>query len=455
MNKILTFSLCTFFACASAFADAPTGAAVDPNADEQKALDALKGKLEGAIVWATSRANSHHDIWIMNADGTNARALTKSDNVDWFPRISPDGSTVLFNRSKGGWVPENDANYPEKWDLWMVDISGENPRKVVDNATWGTWRPDGKSIVFSRAGKVFTMDLSSKKESLVLDGEKAFNKSGVILQEPNMSPDGKHIAITLRGSMRETGVWDLTKSQWTKSGDGCQIDWNFDGSKLYRVNPTGNGGTAAPSEILWFSAKNGKQVEKVGFFGIPKNVKLMDLPGRRSHEYFPRLSPDGKWLVWGATDKGHDHDMFDYELYLWKIGEPVETATRITYHTGNDRWPDIWLGKLPVKEVPDAAGNPAQSIPAGNVASVAGTAELTSAISKLTEAVDALARVQMDKNQAAEGADRYAALTQAAPASAEMKDVNGDGIKDVVVTVNGTVYTFIQKKDGSLQIESK
>ena len=136
------------------------------------------------------------------------------------------------------------------------------------------------------------MDLASKKETLVLDGEKAFNKAGVILQEPNMSPDGKHLAITLRGSMRETGVWDLTKNAWTKSGDGCQIDWTFDGSKLYRVNPTGNGGTAAPSEILWFTAKDGKQVEKVGFFGIPKNVKLMDLPGRRSHEYFPRISPD-------------------------------------------------------------------------------------------------------------------------------------------------------------------
>ena len=321
MKKFALISAIGFLAI-SAFAaqGAPVGASVDPTPEEQKALDALKGKLEGAIVWATSRVNSLHDIWIMNADGTNARALTKSNNVDWFPRIAPDGSKVLFNRSKGGWVPENDANYPEKWDLWTIDIDGSNETKLVENATWGTWRPDGKSIVFSRAGKVFTMDLASKKETLVLDGEKAFKKSGVILQEPNMSPDGKHLAITLRGSMRETGVWDLAKNVWTKSGDGCQIDWNFDGSKLYRVNPTGNGGTAAPSEILWFTAKDGKQVEKVGFFGIPKNVKLMDLPGRRSHEYFPRFSPDGKWLVWGATDKGHDHDLFDYELYIWKIG---------------------------------------------------------------------------------------------------------------------------------------
>ena len=404
MKKFALISAIGFLAV-SAFAaqGAPVGASVDPTPEEQKALDALKGKLEGAIVWATSRVNSLHDIWIMNADGTNARALTKSNNVDWFPRIAPDGSKVLFNRSKGGWVPENDANYPEKWDLWTVDIDGSNETKLVENATWGTWRPDGKSIVFSRAGKVFTMDLASKKETLVLDGEKAFKKSGVILQEPNMSPDGKHLAITLRGSMRETGVWDLAKNVWTKSGDGCQIDWNFDGSKLYRVNPTGNGGTAAPSEILWFTAKDGKQVEKVGFFGIPKNVKLMDLPGRRSHEYFPRFSPDGKWLVWGATDKGHDHDLFDYELYLWKIGEPVETATRITYNSGNDRWPDIWLGKVPASAVSSsadaqtaakAAASTAANATAAAIASGVSEAkmdELIQAIDRLTEAVKALA----------------------------------------------------------------
>lgn len=414
MMKFARASLIAALACSSVFAQqgAPKGAAVDPSADEQKALDALKGKVEGVIAWSTSRANSHHDIWLMNADGSNAHALTNSDNVDWFPRISPDGTKVLFNRSKGGWVPENDANYPEKWELWTMDMDGSNQVKVVDNATWGTWRPDGKTIVFSRAGKVFAMDLSSKAESLILDGEKAFNKKDVILQEPNMSPDGKHLAITLRGSMRETGVWDLEKNSWTKSGDGCQIDWNFDGSKLYRVNPTGNGGTAAPSEILWFSAKDGKQVEKVGFFGIPKNVRLMDLPGRRSHEYFPRLSPDGQWLVWGATDKGHDHDMFDYELYIWKIGEPVESAARITYHSGNDRWPDIWLGKVPetAKPVANVAEVKAQAAAAiaGGV-SEAKMDELIKSIDRLTEAVNALTRTQMDKNMAAEGAERIPA----------------------------------------------
>ena len=187
--------------------------------------------------------------------------------------------------------------------------------------------------------------MSSGEETLLLDGVKAFDEKGVILQEPNLSPDGKYLAITLRGSMRETGIWDIAKKKWNKSGDGCQIDFFADGSRVYRVNPTGNGGTAAPSEILWFTLKDGVQQEKIGFFGVPKAAKLMDLPGRRSHEYFPRVSADGKWLVWGATAKGHDHDIYDYELYLWQIGTPAKTAARLTYHTANDRWPDIWLEK--------------------------------------------------------------------------------------------------------------
>lgn len=340
LNWILGLTLGLTSAAMSA--EPVQGSAASPSAEEQKALSALQGKLKGVIIWSSSRSNSKHDLWKMNADGTGAAQLTQGDGVDWFPRISPDGQSVLFNRSNAGWVPETDADMPDKWDLWVIGVDGQNERKVVDKGTWGTWRPDGKTIVFSRAGKVFQRALEGGEETLLLDGEPVLKK-GVVLQEPNLSPDGKYLAITLRGSMRETGIWDLEKKTWQQSGEGCQIDWLTGGKQVYRVNSTGNGGSAAPSEILKFPFENGKQVGKVGFFGVPKEFRLMDLPGRRSHEYFPRIDNTGNWLVWGATDKGHDHDIYDYELYLWKLGSPVETAARITYHTGNDRWPDIWI----------------------------------------------------------------------------------------------------------------
>jgi hypothetical protein len=72
-------------------------------------------------------------------------------------------------------------------------------------------------------------------------------------------------------------------------------------------------------------------------------LQFMDLPGRRSHEYFPKLSSDGKWLVWGITQRGHDHDIADYEVYFWEVGSAPDSAARLTFHSANDRWPDVYL----------------------------------------------------------------------------------------------------------------
>ncbi len=321
--------------------EAPIGSPAKMSRKEAKALEALKGTIKGKIVWSTSRVNSRHDIWIMNADGTDKKALTKSDNVDWFPRISPDGKRVLFSRSKSGWVPETDAKFYDKWDLWIIGIDGEDEKKVVENACWGTWRPDGKSIVFARGGKVFLHNMESGEETLLFDGETSI-KEGTIVQQPGLSPDGKYLAATLRGSSRETGIWHLEKKEWYKTGGGCQIDWFPTSDEIYRMNPTGNGGTAAPSEVLAQKLNDGRPVEKITRI---KNFRLMDLPGRRSHEYFPRFDKNGEWMVWCATDKGHDHDIYDYEVYIWKRGTKVKEAVRLTFHTANDRWPDIYIEK--------------------------------------------------------------------------------------------------------------
>jgi hypothetical protein len=329
--------------CAGAMSaqEAPTGSPVQPSDKEQKALDALKGTVKGLIVWSTSRSNSKHDLWIMNADGTDPKQLTKGDDVDWFPRFSPDGATVLFNRSKGGWVPESDAEYPEKWDIWEIATDGGGEKKIAENACWGVWRPDGKSILFARRAQVFLKNLETGEEKLLFDGDVAIKK-GAVVQQPSLSPDGKYMAATLRGTMRETGIWNLEKKEWTKTGGGCQIQWFPSGNEIYWVNPTGNGGTAAPSEELAMTLKDGKPIESISAI---KKFHLMDLPGRRSHEYFPKFDRQGDYMVWGATEKGHDHDIYDYELFIWKRGQPIETAVRITFHTGNDRWPDIYIKK--------------------------------------------------------------------------------------------------------------
>ena len=317
-----------------AIAQAPRGAPVEVTTEEAKAMSALKEKIDALIIWSSSRLGNHK-IFMMNSDGSDIKAITKGNKTDWYPRFSPDGRQIIFCRSKMDWTSEMNANTAEMWDTWIMDSSGENVRLLIPNSTWAIWYTDGKAILFSRETKVFLFTIASGEEKIICNSEIDIGDAA-ILQTPHFSPDSKYIAMTLRGKMRETGIFDLEHKSWQKINEGCQINWFPSGDKVYLVHSSGNGG----SRILVHAIRNGKLTDPQ----IPLDSSVfIDLPGRRSHEYFPQVSADGKWLVWAATQRGHDHDIADYEIYLWKIDSLPEEAVRLTFHSGNDRWPDIFI----------------------------------------------------------------------------------------------------------------
>jgi Tol biopolymer transport system component len=326
----LLLALCD---CSSISGAPPKGADDTPPAEAAAAMKEVGGKANGLIVWSSSRV-ANHDLFTMKTDGSDVKQITSGDEVDWFPRFSPDGSRILFCRSKQGWVSERDSNNSDKWDLFTIKPDGTDLKKVVTSASWGSWISDDE-IQFVRGTKVMRAKLGSSEETEIMDSAGVKDLDGALLQQPELSSDGKYIAITLRGSKRETGIWNIAKKTWTQTGLGCQINWTPDHSAIYWVHPTGNGG----SRILKMPLENGTPPKDVD----EDKLELMDMPGRRSHEYFPQLSRDGKWLVWGITQRGHDHDTADYEIYLWEVGTPTDKAVRLTYNSGNDRWPDIFI----------------------------------------------------------------------------------------------------------------
>ncbi len=321
--------------------EAPLGSATKAEPAEQKALDAFKGKVKGKIVWSSSRANSKHDIWIMNADGTEQKPLTTGGHLDWFPRFSPDGQKVIFTRSKMGWVPEMQAEFFDKWDVWTVNVDGTGETKVASDAVWGTWRPSGDSIVFARGPKVFIKKLGEESDKELFDADVVIKK-GAVAQQPELSPSGKFLAMTVRGTVRKTAIYNVEKKILNGMGGGCEITFVPGEKKALRMNEGhGNGGT----EVLQIELDaDGKAIGNVEALAIPKEMKFMDLPGRRSHEYFPHLNKTGEYMVWGASRGDHEHDVSDYDIYIWKLGTNADKDfVRLTFHSGNDRWPDLFL----------------------------------------------------------------------------------------------------------------
>ncbi len=308
----------------------------DLTPEEREAARTLARRLDARIVWSSNRGGNH-DLYLLNLKSLTLRRLTTDPHVDFFSRFSPDGTKIVFLRSQRPWVSFREET---AWDVYLINADGSGERLLARGGYHPTWTADGRGIIFHRQTRVFRYDLASGQESLVLDVAKEF--PGVTeFGDVELSPDGRRWAFPLRGNFR--GAFGLSGSfsgaavfdagartlAFLTREQACQTTWApHDGAVLWMA-ASGHGGT---------------QVMRAPAPGAPGEV-FMDLPGRYSHEYFPKLSNDGRWLVWGAAAEGHEHDRADYEIFLWEVGTPWEQAVRLTHHPGNDQWPDLFVGR--------------------------------------------------------------------------------------------------------------
>jgi hypothetical protein len=285
----------------------------------QKGIQGLKAK----IVWSSSRTGNH-EIFLMTLPDLKMYQLTHNSQVDYYPRFSPDGEKIIFCRSQRPWVSEREN---DPWDVYLFSLTNNRERLVVRDANWPQWVSSSR-ISFVRKNRIMVKDLETGKEEMILDGTQ--DPVSAEIGTPEFSPqDPNLLAFSPRGKMDGVFILDRIKKRFIKFGQGCEITWVPPGQEVIWVEGGGNGGT---------------QVFKSALTPV-QPIPFIDLPGRYSHEYFPRLARDGKWLVWAASEGGHEHDIADYEIFLWKVGTPFNKAIRLTYNPANDRWPDIFIEK--------------------------------------------------------------------------------------------------------------
>jgi Tol biopolymer transport system component len=306
----------------------------DLTTPERAAVATLAPRLDGLIAWASNRSG-HHELYLLDLRTRAVRRLTQNPHANFFARFSPDGTSLVFLRSQQERVSFRD---PAHWDVYLIRVDGTGERRIAEGGYHPTWTHDGTGIIFHRGPRVYRYDLTAGRESLVLDAEQVL--PGIEdFGDVELSPDGRRWAFPLRG--RFSGVFGLHgefsgAAVYDPEGrsltlltreQACETTWAPDGQSLLWMETGGNGGT---------------QVMTGRPDGTDRHV-FMDLPGPRSHEYFPKLSNDGRWLIWGVTDEGHEHDQANYEVFVWEVGTPWETATRLTHHPGNSNWPDLWV----------------------------------------------------------------------------------------------------------------
>jgi Tol biopolymer transport system component len=83
------------------------------------------------------------NIWVVNADGTGLKQVTKfgRDRIAISPVFSPDGKSIAFSTIAAGTA----------WEIWVVGVDGSNPHKVV--GTIGSDRNNSTFIAAWKRGK--------------------------------------------------------------------------------------------------------------------------------------------------------------------------------------------------------------------------------------------------------------------------------------------------------------
>ncbi len=292
---------------------------------ERDALRALAGELDARIVWSSNRSGNH-DLYMLDLADLQAIQLTDHPHVDFGSRFSPDGRSIVFMRSQREWVSFREK---DPWDLFVLDLDSGEERRLTDGYH-PTWADDGAGIVFHHGRDIYRHDLATGEEKLLLNVDQWFG--GHMYWDPELHRDGETLALAITGVGAITTTVGSDVFAHLTQGQACQTTWVPGTRELLWMDPNGNGGT----RIMRGSAD------------ASSAEVFMDLPGPFSHEYFPALSDDAGWMVWGASAGGHEHDRADYEIFAWQVGQPWQTAVRLTHYSGNDQWPDIHVATTPM-----------------------------------------------------------------------------------------------------------
>ena len=255
------------------------------------------------IAFVSNRLGSgwyHHDIWVMDEDGSNKAAITNHEWRDTRPSWHPNGDTIVFCRTHG-WTSTVDY-------IWTVDVAIGEPSTHellgdgYDDQTPG-YSPDGTRIVFGReighGWEIFTIDKGGGDRFQVTHFGSGSNQV-----RPSWHPDGQTIvfASLMQGTENENGIWEIKPS-------GIDLRRVYDYGTYPRWSPDG-------TKIVFESSEISGSLDIYIVNGDGTN--LVQVTTSPADDRFPTWSPDGRSIAF-ASDRTGNWD-------VWVTTRATETA---------------------------------------------------------------------------------------------------------------------------------
>jgi dipeptidyl aminopeptidase/acylaminoacyl peptidase len=136
-------------------------------------------------------------LWRIDADGANARQVGSPGEYDWEPKLSPDGTEVVFTRY--------DPPRAYWYTLMIRDLATGAERRVTADETepeHPEWSPDGASIIYNTLHDGDHPEVNMQQIERVPSDNPFMQPEvlyapdeGCCAYKPTYSPDGASIAF--------------------------------------------------------------------------------------------------------------------------------------------------------------------------------------------------------------------------------------------------------------------
>ena len=246
---------------------------------------------DGRLIAYSSDRAGNFDIWVQQADGSNAVQVTKNPAHDWQPDWSPDGRQIVFRSERG------------HGGLFVVPALGGPERQIATFGYHPRWSPDGSQVLFYSAPALPGGGETPKVFVVVLDGSQPREVlKDFFVRAAAWHPDGRRVSFW--GQPVDSPSTD--PAFWTASLDGGAAIRSEQSPGVERqFKEAGlqlSSFTWAPAGTALYLEAASKGVQNLWRVGIdPGTLRFVSGPGRLTTgpgaDAGIALSADGKKLA--------------------------------------------------------------------------------------------------------------------------------------------------------------
>jgi TolB protein len=100
---------------------------------------------------------AYYDIHVVDVDGSNDAAITTSPAYDMGPAWSPDGKWMAYHTQAGAYPALGEAGMGPEMEIHLVRPDGSDDHRITADQvedSFPAWSPDGRFLMWSRHGEL-------------------------------------------------------------------------------------------------------------------------------------------------------------------------------------------------------------------------------------------------------------------------------------------------------------